>query len=56
MIKAGMAWHSKKYSSDKEYADSETQARRKKIGLWIDANPIAPWDWRKHPEKTSWSK
>lgn len=47
MVKLGMAWHYKKYSKDNSYAELETIARRKKIGLWKDENPIAPWAWRK---------
>jgi len=46
MLRMGMAWHYKKYSSDAEYARLEQQARRAGIGLWSDANPIAPWIWR----------
>jgi len=46
MLKAGMAWHFKKYDSSAEYANLETQARRQKLGLWQDNNPIAPWDFR----------
>lgn len=47
MIRLGMAWHFKKYSKDNSYADLENEARKNKVGLWKDANPIAPWDWRK---------
>lgn len=47
MIKAGMAWHFKKYSDDVEYAALEIQASKSKIGLWADKNPVAPWEWRK---------
>jgi len=36
MIRAGMAWHFKKYSNDAEYAELENQARKQKIGLWAD--------------------
>lgn len=46
MIKQGMAWHFKKYSKDASYARLEVEARRNKIGLWGDSNPIAPWEWR----------
>lgn len=46
MIKQGMAWHFKKYSTDITYARLELQARQKKTGLWQDAHAIAPWDWR----------
>ena len=47
MLKAGMAWHYKQYSKDKEYAELENQARNGKIGLWTDKNPVAPWEYRK---------
>ena len=48
MVKQGMAWHFKKYSKDTVYAELEITARHKKVGLWKDAHPIAPWNWRKH--------
>lgn len=47
LIKAGLAWHFKKYSKEKKLADLEIEARNKKIGIWSDPNPIAPWDIRK---------
>jgi micrococcal nuclease len=47
LVKAGLAWHFKKYSTQKEYAVLENTARQNKIGLWADKNPVAPWDWRK---------
>ncbi len=47
MIKAGMAWHFKKYNSDKDLAKLEYEARSAKCGLWQDAYPIAPWEHRK---------
>lgn len=46
LIEAGLAWHYKKYSSDPIYGQLETISRLKKIGLWQDPNPIAPWEWR----------
>lgn len=51
MIKQGMAWHYKKYSSDAGYARLELTARKNRLGLWHDAHPIAPWDWRKPKPK-----
>jgi endonuclease YncB( thermonuclease family) len=48
MVKLGMAWHFKKYSSDTVYAQLEVEAKQKKMGLWQSPNPIAPWLWRKH--------
>ena len=47
LVKAGLAWHYKHFSKDQEYAELENEARAKKVGLWIDPNPIAPWDFRK---------
>ncbi len=47
MIRAGMAWHYKKYSKDKVLAALEVQARASGKGLWHDKNPIAPWEFRK---------
>lgn len=47
IIKAGMGWHYKRYSTSKELAYFEIKARKEKIGLWLDINPIEPWEWRK---------
>ena len=47
LIKAGMGWHYKRYSTSKELAIYEDSARKNKIGLWVDTNPINPSDWRK---------
>ncbi|MFY7840555.1 MAG: thermonuclease family protein [Lacibacter sp.] len=49
IIAKGMAWHFKKYSTNKELATAEEQARKQKIGLWSLKNPVAPWEWRKKP-------
>ena len=52
-IKAGMAWHYKKYQKEQSqsdrmlYSDSEVDARNAKRGLWRDPDPIPPWDYRK---------
>lgn len=47
MVKAGLAWHFKKYSSDSTLANLEIKAREQKLGLWINENPMSPWDNRK---------
>ena len=39
MVEAGMG--------DTMLADAERKARSGKRGLWVDAAPDAPWDWRK---------
>ena len=47
LLKAGLAWHYKRYSKDRDLAILEAEARAKKIGLWSDPNPIPPWEWRR---------
>lgn len=47
MIKAGMAWHFKKYSHSEILSNLEIDARNNKIGLWKEQNPLEPWEVRK---------
>ena len=47
MLKAGMAWHYKKYDSTPAYAQAESEARAAKRGLWQEKNPIEPEAFRK---------
>ncbi len=53
LVKAGLAWHFKKYSKDPVLAEAEIQARAAKVGLWSHPSPIPPWDWRKERRVTS---
>ncbi len=52
-IKAGMAWHYKHYEKEQapedrvSYAAAEDEARNSRVGLWKDANPMPPWEWRR---------
>jgi len=46
LVKAGLAWHYKKYSTNIIYSALEQEARKQRIGLWSEPNPIAPWEWR----------
>jgi endonuclease YncB( thermonuclease family) len=51
-IKSGMAWYFKKYSEDqtaenrKRYAQTESDARSSRIGLWQEEEPTPPWEFR----------
>jgi endonuclease YncB( thermonuclease family) len=51
-IKAGMAWHYKKYEIEQSVADrisysaAETKAKEAKLGLWVQANAVRPEDFR----------
>lgn len=47
LVKAGYAWHYKKFSKNESLALAEKKARQEKLGLWVDASPVAPWNWRK---------
>lgn len=47
IVRAGYAWQFKQYSTDPELARLEQAARRERIGLWEDAQPIPPWEFRK---------
>lgn len=47
MIKAGLAWHFKKYNSDSELSELELEAKTLRKGIWIDKNPMPPWENRK---------
>jgi endonuclease YncB( thermonuclease family) len=51
MIKDGFAWHYKYYDKTPAYANAEVEAREAKRGLWVDANPVAPYDFRKMGRK-----
>jgi micrococcal nuclease len=51
MIRAGCAWHYRQYSDDAGYAAAEVEARRARRGLWQDAAPVAPWNYRR-PQKS----
>ncbi len=51
LVRNGLAWHYKRYSKSANYADLEIAARKKKVGLWRDKDPVAPWEWRKSKRK-----
>jgi micrococcal nuclease len=47
LLSSGYAWHYKQYSNDADLALLEDEARKKKKGLWVDADAMAPWEYRK---------
>jgi len=47
MIRAGLAWHFKKYNSDTDLSELEIKAKELRIGLWQDKHPYPPWEIRK---------
>jgi endonuclease YncB( thermonuclease family) len=57
-VKSGMAWHYKFYEreqspGDREsYARAEDEARQVHRGLWRDANPIEPSEFRREEQRS----
>lgn len=53
-IRLGMAWFYREYkrelsAADRELYDlGEREAKRARFGLWVDANPMPPGEFRKH--------
>lgn len=54
-IKRGMAWENTHFHSDKRYLAMQAEAQQSRHGLWAQADPEAPWNWRKlhHSDDTS---
>ncbi|KFJ08570.1 hypothetical protein DR66_6000 [Delftia acidovorans] len=52
MVTQGMAWWYRHYSREQsaqergQYEFAEQEAKAKRVGLWADTDPVAPWDWR----------
>ncbi len=52
-VVAGWAWWHRPYANEQSaedrgrYESAEQEAKARKIGLWSDTTPIAPWDFRK---------
>jgi endonuclease YncB( thermonuclease family) len=50
MVAEGYAWAYKQYLKGpyaSDYIDAENDARSKHLGLWQQANPVPPWEFRK---------
>ena len=45
-VSRGMAWVYRRYTTDATLLRAEAQARQAARGLWADAHPMAPWDYR----------
>lgn len=45
-ISRGMAWVYDKYVKDKSLYGLQDEARAAHVGLWADADPMPPWEWR----------
>lgn len=53
MVASGLAWHYKQYEVEQSaedrvaYSRAEGMARSGRRGLWFDAEPLPPWDFRR---------
>lgn len=56
-IKAGLAWWYRDYAKEQtpedrtNYEAAEFQSKAHRAGLWADAKPIPPWEWRRKGRK-----
>jgi len=46
-VKRGMAWVYDQYVKDQSLYAIQAEAKKARQGLWIDEQPIPPWNWRK---------
>jgi len=48
LVKDGWCWWYRKYApGDTVLEELETEAREARKGLWVDPQPVPPWEWRK---------
>lgn len=45
-VRAGMAWSARRWNRDPAMPTIERLARASRAGLWAQADPIPPWEWR----------
>ena len=54
MVRQGYAWAFRRFNPGQRLRDLEREARAAKVGLWAQANPTPPWQWRdaqREPER-----
>lgn len=51
-VKRGLAWAYRQYLSDPAISDLEASAKAQKIGLWLGATPMPPWEFRHGAKKS----
>lgn len=48
LVKNGWCWWYRKYApGDAVLEELENEARETRKGLWVDSDPVPPWEWRK---------
>ena len=56
ILSAGMAWHQRSVVEDPVLEAEERGAKARHLGLWIDTDPVAPWEWRAAEEQRKTSR
>ena len=51
LLKVGLAWHYVQYDKSKYLQSLEDFAKKNKVGLWVQPNPIPPSEYRKSKNK-----
>lgn len=46
MVRAGNAWAAKSHLAERVFLGLQLEAKRARRGLWSQANPVPPWEWR----------
>jgi endonuclease YncB( thermonuclease family) len=48
LVKDGASWWYRKYAPGNMVVEGlETEARKARKGLWVNPQPVPPWEWRK---------
>lgn len=47
LVRSGMAWVFDRYVTDRSLYPLRDEARTTRRGLWVDAEPVPPWEWRR---------
>ena len=57
-LTVGMAWWYRYYAKEQtpeqrgQYEFAEFEAKAKKVGLWQEPEPVAPWEWRRQKRES----
>ena len=51
IVATGRAWHYSRYDHTAALEAAERNARAARRGLWADAEPVPPWEWRKSEKR-----
>jgi len=50
-VRRGMAWVYDGFATDMKLFVLQAEAREEKRGLWVDKEPVKPWEWRRQQRK-----